>query len=105
MDGRGGLVEVKAVLWIAYSYLTSCHFLQVEILVVDREMKPKYLLESCPHLKRLSLEWQHDLSQPPYHQYHPEWFARMLLTPEWTELNLKLTHLVSHMSLLGRLYL
>ena len=59
-------------------------------------MKPKYLLESCPNLKRLSLEWQHDLSQPPYHQYHPEWFTKMLLTPEWTELNLKLTHLVSN---------
>ena len=59
-------------------------------------MKPKYLLESCPNLKRLSLEWQHDLSQPPYHQYHPEWFTKMLLTPEWTELNLKLTHLVSY---------
>ena len=67
---------------------------QVDILIVDRELKPKYLLESCPDLKRLSIEWQHELSQPPYREYHQEWFSRMLQTPEWPLLASKLSHLV-----------
>jgi hypothetical protein len=58
-------------------------------------LQPKYLLESCQDLQRLSIEWQHELSQPPHDQFHPQWFTTMLNAKEWPELASKLSHLVN----------
>lgn len=66
----------------------------MELSIVDRELKPKYLLESCPDLRRLKFEWQHELSEQPIAEFHPDWFSRMLVTPEWPVLASSLTHLV-----------
>jgi hypothetical protein len=66
----------------------------VELFIVDRELKPKYLLESCPDLRRLNVEWQHELSQLPHFQFQPDWFSQMLTTPEWPLLASRLNHLV-----------
>ena len=40
-----------------------------EMTVVDRSLKPHYLLESAPHLTRLSIDWQQELSFTPFNRY------------------------------------
>ena len=37
-----------------------------ELKVVDRRLKPEYLLEACPQLKKLYIDWQNELSEPPF---------------------------------------
>ena len=38
----------------------------IMIQVVDRQLKPCYLLETCPRLQSLYLDWQFELSEPPF---------------------------------------
>ena len=65
-----------------------------EMTVVDRSLKPFYLLESAPLLTRLSLDWQQELSFPPFNRFSPDWFSRMLRTDQsWVLLAKRLTHL------------
>ena len=62
--------------------------------VVDRSLKPFYLLESAPLLTRLGLDWQQELSFPPFNRFSPDWFSTMLRTdPSWVLLAERLTHL------------
>ena len=61
---------------------------------MDRSLKPFYLLESAPLLTRLSLDWQQELSFPPFNRFSPDWFSRMLRTDQsWVLLAKRLTHL------------
>ena len=65
-----------------------------EMSVVDRSLKPFYLLESAPLLARLSIDWQQELSFPPFNRFKPDWFSQMLRTdPSWALLANKLTKL------------
>ncbi len=57
-----------------------------EIKVVDRRLKPAYLLQSCPDLTGLYLDWQEELSLPPFCRFEQDWFSRMLRTPDWVRL-------------------
>ncbi len=57
-----------------------------EIKVVDRRLKPEYLLESCPQLTGLYLDWQEELSLPPFCRFQADWFSQMLRAPEWGRL-------------------
>lgn len=65
----------------------------VELSIVDRQLKPSYLLEACPDLTKLSIDWQHELSLLPYRQYESDWFTSMLNLPEWNILGSKLSYL------------
>ena len=40
-----------------------------EMTVVDRNLKPRYLLEHAPRLTRLSIDWQQELSFSPFNRY------------------------------------
>ena len=40
-----------------------------EMTVVDRNLKPRYLLEHAPRLTRLSIDWQQELSFSPFKRY------------------------------------
>ena len=40
-----------------------------EMTVVDRNLKPRYLLEHAPRLTRLSIDWQQELSFTPFNRY------------------------------------
>ena len=64
-----------------------------EITVVDRSLKPHYLLESAPHLTRLSIDWQQELSFTPFNRYSSRWFSDMLQSDSWATLSRRLTYL------------
>jgi hypothetical protein len=64
-----------------------------DIKVVDRQLKPKYLLQTCPALTSLYLDWQLELSEPPYTRYPPDWFSQMIRAPDWYKLSEKLVQL------------
>ena len=50
-----------------------------EISVVDRSLKPVYLLESAAKLTRLTLDWQEELSFPGGEERFPtDWFSTMI---------------------------
>ena len=40
-----------------------------EMTVVDRNLKPRYILEHAPRLNRLSIDWQQELSFSPFNRY------------------------------------
>ena len=40
-----------------------------EIKVVDRQLKPKYLLQCAPKVTSLYINWQEELSEAPFHRY------------------------------------
>ena len=61
--------------------------------VVDRQLKPCYLLETCPRLQSLYLDWQFELSEPPFRRYTADWLSEMVRESEWATLAKKLTHL------------
>ena len=46
--------------------------------MVDRQLKPCYLLETCPRLQSLYLDWQFELSEPPFRRYTADWDAIQL---------------------------
>ena len=61
--------------------------------VVDRQLKPCYLLETCPRLQSLYLDWQFELSEPPFRRYTADWLSEMVRQREWAALAQKLTRL------------
>ena len=64
-----------------------------EITVVDRSLKPHYLLESAPQLQRLSIVWQEELCYELDQRFTRDWFTEMLKKPSWVILANKLTRL------------
>lgn len=64
-----------------------------EIKVVDRQLKPCYLLETCPRLQSLYLDWQFELSEPPFRRYTADWLSEVVRQREWATLAAKLTRL------------
>ena len=65
-----------------------------EIKVVDRQLKPKYLLKSAPKLKSLYIDWQEQLSESPFHRFETHWFSNMLhQDKDWKVLGLRLSKL------------
>jgi len=64
-----------------------------EMVVVDRSLKPHYILESAPELHRLSLDWQQELCMPPFNRYKQTWFTDMLKGLSWITLSKRLTKL------------
>ena len=64
-----------------------------EMSVVDRSLKPHYLLESAPHLTRLTMDWQQELCFPPFNRYKSDWFSEMIRSNSWVMLATRLTKL------------
>ena len=65
-----------------------------EMAVVDRSLKPFYILESAPHLERLSLDWQQELSFPDWNRFRPDWFSEMVRSDQsWALLARRLSRL------------
>ena len=64
-----------------------------ELKVVDRALNPDYVLQTCPNLKKLIIDWQEELSQAPFQNYNRLWFHEMIATPDWNQLILNLTSL------------
>ncbi|XP_023325517.1 uncharacterized protein LOC111699155 [Eurytemora carolleeae] len=64
-----------------------------EITVVDRSLKPHYLLESAPQLQRLSIAWQEELCYQLDRRFNRDWFSEMIRKPSWVILANKLTRL------------
>lgn len=64
-----------------------------ELKVVDRHLKPEYLLTACPDLEKLTIDWQEDLAWAPFRVFSVDWFSQMILSPCWRELCLKLSDL------------
>ncbi len=64
-----------------------------ELKVVDRQLKPKYLLQACPELTRLAIDWQEELSFPPFNQFESHWFSDMINTVDWKQLSANLQEL------------
>ena len=52
-----------------------------ELKVVDRALNPDYVLQTCPNLKKLIIDWQEELSQAPFQNYNRLWFHEMIVTP------------------------
>ena len=71
------------------SYLSAF----TELKVVDRALNPDYVLQTCPNLKKLIIDWQEELSQAPFQNYDRNWFHKMIDTPDWTQLMLNLSTL------------
>jgi len=71
------------------SYLSAF----TELKVVDRALSPDYVLQTCPNLKKLIIDWQEELSQAPFQNYSRNWFCKMIDTPDWTQLLLNLSTL------------
>jgi len=63
------------------------------LLVVDRSLKPRYLLESAPRLSELAIDWQEELCLPPFQRYKAAWFSEMLRGQSWLSLGEKLSKL------------
>jgi len=63
------------------------------ISVVDRCLKPHYLLEAAPRLRSLSLNWQQELCLPPFNRYQANWFSNMIKGNSWASLSRSLTRL------------
>lgn len=64
-----------------------------KIKVVDRTLKPKYLLQTCPNLQSLYIDWQEELALPSFRRLERDWFTQMMRDPAWTELANKLVEL------------
>ena len=41
----------------------------LEMKIVDRQLKPKYLLQSAPKVTSIYINWQEGLSEAPFHRY------------------------------------
>jgi len=64
-----------------------------EMCIVDRSLKPHYLLESAPQLHRLTIDWQEELSMMGHDRFPKDWFTEMLSKPSWVALSQRLTKL------------
>lgn len=64
-----------------------------EMVVVDRSLKPHYILESASLLHRLTMDWQQELCVPPFNRFKQTWFTDMLKGMSWAMLSKRLTRL------------
>jgi len=64
-----------------------------DMVVVDRSLKPHYILESASQLHRLTMDWQQELSVHPFNRYKQSWFTDMLNGQSWAMLSKRLTKL------------
>jgi len=64
-----------------------------EMTIVDRNLKPHYILESAPRLSRLTVDWQQELSFTPFNRYSASWFTDMIKGNSWSILSRRLTRL------------
>jgi len=64
-----------------------------DMVVVDRSLKPHYILESASQLHRLSIDWQQELCVHPFNRYKQSWFTDMLNGQSWAMLSKRLTKL------------
>ena len=64
-----------------------------EMRIVDRSLKPFYILEHAPNLTRLTIDWQQELCFPPFNRYKSSWFTDMIKRNSWVRLASKLTKL------------
>jgi hypothetical protein len=62
-----------------------------EIMVVDRVLKPHYLLESAPKLSSLIIDWQENYR--PSSEMPSDWFKEMIGKATWRALAVKLKKL------------
>ena len=65
------------------------------IKIVDRQLKPHYLLKSTPNLTNLYVDWQEELSEAPFQRFEKNWFSSILHQPDqdWKLLGRRLTSL------------
>jgi len=82
--GHGGEVEM-----VPHLLDTSLR----NMVVVDRSLKPHYILESASSVHSISMDWQEELSFPPFNRFKPTWFTDMLKGQSWTTLSKRLTKL------------
>ena len=64
-----------------------------ELKIVDRQLKPQYILETCPDLQSLHIDWQEELSEVPFEEYPSDWFNDLVKNPDWHQLANTLTSL------------
>lgn len=64
-----------------------------ELKIVDRQLKPQYILETCPDLQSLQIDWQEELSEVPFEEYPSDWFNDLVKNPDWHQLANTLTSL------------
>lgn len=64
-----------------------------EMRIVDRQLKPHYILESAPNVTRLHIDWQEGMSLPPFNRFPVNWFSEMLKKPSWAVLAKRLVYL------------
>jgi len=64
-----------------------------EMRVVDKLLKPHYILESAPLVDKLHIDWQEELCLQPFHRYPATWFTEMLKKQTWAVLAERLTSL------------
>ena len=65
-----------------------------EIKIVDRQLKPKYLVKHAPNLKSLYIDWQEQLNEAPFHRFDAHWFSNMLhQDKDWNILGPRLSKL------------
>ena len=66
----------------------------IEIKIVDRQLKPQYLLKSAKKLTSLYIDWQEQLSEAPFQRFNAHWFSTMLhQDQDWLKLGKRLTKL------------
>ena len=101
-EGSGGLMGAKVFAYSALkvAVVDSAFRLQENFVcqlkalkVVDKVLKPDYLLQCCPNLTRLYIDWQDELSEAPFEDYDSSWFNSLLKNPDWKQLMGSLTHL------------
>ena len=65
-----------------------------QMKIVDRQLKPKYLLRSAPNITSLYIDWQEGLCEAPFGRFHNQWFSTMVhQDPDWKRLAKNLTKL------------
>ena len=57
-----------------------------ELKVIDKNLNPEYVIQTCPNLKKLTIDWQEEWSQPPFHKFSKLWFKKLLRNPDWRQI-------------------
>ena len=65
-----------------------------ELKIVDSEFECKNIYQTCPNLRKLTIDWQEKLAFRPYDKYNFNWFEVLLFEDRYfTRLFSQLTHL------------
>ena len=64
-----------------------------ELKIIDKSLNPEYLLQYCPELTKLTIDWQEELSQVPFNSFPADWFSKVVQNPDWHQLCSNLTSL------------